>query len=90
MLFNKYIRFIYFTLGFTLPIVAAFTLLQKPLNAQSSESVNSEKFSPVPVQPIQLTQLELNPEKSSPIPLTSNIISNKIFHSELSKIQFRL
>lgn len=69
MLFNKYIRFVYFTLGFTLPIVAAFTLLQKPLNAQSSESVNSEKFSPVPVQPIQLTQLELNPEKSSPIPV---------------------
>ena len=69
MLFNKHIRFVYFTLGFTLPIVAAFTLLQKPLNAQSSESINSEKFSPVPVQPIQLTQLELDPEKSSPIPV---------------------
>ena len=71
MLFNKHIRFVYFTLGFTLPIVAAFTLLQKPLNAQSSESINSEKFSPVPVQPIQPTQ----PENARPLDPQNSLLS---------------
>ena len=68
MVFTKPIRFVCSIFGFTLMIVTAFTLLQQPLNAQSEETVESENSSPIPVQPIQPTQLEntrpLDPKNS--------------------------
>ena len=68
MVFTKPIRLVYSIFGFTLMTVTAFTLLQQPLNAQSEEAVESEQSSPIPVQPIQPTQLKnarpLDPKNS--------------------------
>ncbi|MEM1173163.1 MAG: hypothetical protein AAGJ08_29905 [Cyanobacteria bacterium P01_H01_bin.35] len=71
MVFAKPIPFVYSIFGFTLPIVAAFILLQQPLNAQSEENVDSENSSPIPVQPIQPTQ----PENARPLDPQNSLLS---------------
>ncbi|MCL2932458.1 MAG: hypothetical protein MGG11_09360 [Trichodesmium sp. MAG_R03] len=68
MVFTKPIRLVYSIFSFTLMTVTAFTLFQQPLNAQSEKTVEPEKSSQIPVQPIQPTQLKnarpLDPKNS--------------------------
>ncbi|MGD1804381.1 hypothetical protein ACP6PL_02915 [Dapis sp. BLCC M126] len=71
MVLTKSIRFVYSTFGLTVPIMAALTLLQQPLNAQSEENIESENSSPIPVQPIQPTQ----PENARPLDPQNSLLS---------------
>jgi len=70
MVLAKLIRFVYSSFGVTLPIMAAFTLLQ-PLNAQSQDTVESEESTPIPVQPVQPTQ----PENARPLDPQNSLLS---------------
>ena len=84
MIFSRSVSFTSSPFTFTLSIMAALTLLQQPLNAQTNESPESEipiqvqpaestneNIPPSPVQPIQPTQ----PENVRPLDPQNSLLS---------------